>query len=320
MFARLFVGGMLIALALCCDRRTGSDVTFAADPPSGGAGNPDAPNKLVPPLLEKRLAAAERLYESGLTKSSDDDPGAGYWEFKECVAFFSGYARCHRGLGAAAAHKARHAPRLRREAVEAFQRYLRLEPSADDRASILRTIAELESGVRHRENMASSSVMSAQVWVDPEVQYGPPPSRESDDADQEPTQQTVAHRVAREAIAIARDLRTSGSRAAAVAYLEEFFEHVPVGVDPALQSELWCALGLAYASTGNRELSLQAFTVGIEQYPYLGDCHYFMCRELGPSADGRRACERYLTVDPKGRFSSDAKRRASEAPPVQPKH
>jgi tetratricopeptide (TPR) repeat protein len=107
---------------------------------------------------------------------------------------------------------------------------------------------------------------------------------------------------------ISRALREAGKKAQANKHMEKFFEDVPGAVKADLQAELWCELGQTYEALKNKEQALQAYTVGIEQYPYYADCHWYVCRLMKRGPEAKEACKRYLTVDPKGRYKDRAEK------------
>jgi tetratricopeptide (TPR) repeat protein len=107
---------------------------------------------------------------------------------------------------------------------------------------------------------------------------------------------------------MSRALREAGKKAQANSHMEKFLENVPTTVKADLQAELWCELGQTYEALKNKEQALQAYTVGIEQYPYYADCHWFVCRLMKRGQEAKEACKRYLTVSPKGRYRERAEK------------
>ena len=59
----------------------------------------------------------------------------------------------------------------------------------------------------------------------------------------------------------------------------------------------------------NKEKALESFQVGIEQYRYYPDCHYFYCRALGSGDEASEACKSYVELAPNGEYIADAKKR-----------
>lgn len=114
-------------------------------------------------------------------------------------------------------------------------------------------------------------------------------------------------------LGIAAALRESGKAQRASALLETYMGELLGGTAKETETRLWCELGLAYEAGGERDKALQSYQAGIDQYRYLADCHYYMCRALGRGAEGKASCETYLALAPNGEFASEAKRRVSGA-------
>ena len=106
-------------------------------------------------------------------------------------------------------------------------------------------------------------------------------------------------------------LRESGQAAKAVKHMEAFFEQVPAGCQADVQAELWCELGQNYLSVRNKEQAIQAFTVGIEQYPYYADCHYYLAKAFGRGPEVKDACKRYLAVAPRGIHAKECEKKVN---------
>lgn len=111
-------------------------------------------------------------------------------------------------------------------------------------------------------------------------------------------------------IGISTALREGGNKAKAVKHMEDYLANAPAGVSPEMQAQLWCELGVNYDATRNKDKAMQSFTVGIEQYRFYPECHYYMCRSLGRGPEAKEACKAYLTLAPDGKYAADAERRS----------
>ncbi|MEK7705119.1 MAG: tetratricopeptide repeat protein, partial [Myxococcota bacterium] len=78
-------------------------------------------------------------------------------------------------------------------------------------------------------------------------------------------------------IGISKALRDGGNKAKAVKHMEDVLANAPAGVTAEMQAKLWCELGVNYDATRNKDKAMQSFTVGIEQYRFYADCHYYAC-------------------------------------------
>ena len=112
-------------------------------------------------------------------------------------------------------------------------------------------------------------------------------------------------------MAISTVLRESGKPKEAINFMEKFLEQAP-GIDPPLESQLWCELGLNYEAIRDKDAAIRWFETGIDKYTYNPDCHYYLCRVLGKGAEAAEQCKTYLALAPRGEFSADAKKRSGE--------
>jgi tetratricopeptide (TPR) repeat protein len=92
----------------------------------------------------------------------------------------------------------------------------------------------------------------------------------------------------------------------AVVHLEGVLAKLPEGVSADMQARLLCQLGQAYEATQNKAKALQSYAFGIDKNRFVADCHFFQCRILGPDPQGKEACKTYLTLEPHGRYASEA--------------
>ena len=109
-------------------------------------------------------------------------------------------------------------------------------------------------------------------------------------------------------LAISEAMRETGDKPKAVKHMEDFLSKIPEGTSSEMQSKLWCELGQAYEGTKNKAKATQSYQVGIEQYRFYADCHFFLCRVLGKGPESKEACKGYLTLEPRGRYAAEAQK------------
>lgn len=101
-------------------------------------------------------------------------------------------------------------------------------------------------------------------------------------------------------------MRQSGDRKAA-RFVEDYLSNAPDGVSPQLQAELWAELGLNYEAIRDKSKAQECYQISIEQYPYFPDVHYYVAK-ASRGGEARRACERYLTLAPRGNYVNYCRR------------
>jgi len=119
------------------------------------------------------------------------------------------------------------------------------------------------------------------------------------------------------AIGIARSYRDSARKPKSVEHLMKFMEQAPA-IGPEMTAKLWCELGISYDETKDKDKAQECFNTGVEQYRFYPECHYYMCRSLGPKdPSAKEACSVYLALDPKGQFAADAIKRGGRMEAAQ---
>lgn len=108
---------------------------------------------------------------------------------------------------------------------------------------------------------------------------------------------------------ISNALRAAGRSKKAVSHMEDLLRNVPSGAGSRTQAKLWCELGRNFEATRSRKRALESYQNGIKQFPHYPACHFYVCRLLRRGAQAQKACEKYLTLAPRGQFSRQAKRR-----------
>lgn len=106
-----------------------------------------------------------------------------------------------------------------------------------------------------------------------------------------------------------RLLRESGDKSRSVKVLERYLETEP-SLTASESGALWCTLGQSYLAARNKKKALECMRVGIGENPDWAECHYHLCRALGRGQEAKAACKTYLSLEPRGPFAADARRRS----------
>ena len=131
-----------------------------------------------------------------------------------------------------------------------------------------------------------------------------------------PTEDTNPDLLAQAQIGISQAMRESGKKKEAIKLIEDFLEKAP-NMGPEVTAKVWCELGQTYEGIKNKDKATQCYDLGIEQFRFYPDCHYFKCRLIGKGPEAKEACKLYLALDPRGQFAEDALRRAGPLSPEE---
>jgi cellulose synthase operon protein C len=117
-------------------------------------------------------------------------------------------------------------------------------------------------------------------------------------------------------IGISQAYRDSNRKPLAIQQIEGFMEKAP-NMGPEMAAKIWCELGQTYEQTKNKEKATQCYDIGIEQFRFYPDCHFFKCRLIGKGDEAKEACKLYLALDPRGQFAEEALKRAGPLSPEE---